>query len=441
MSSPSASMASDTEPPVKSRKFVEKDHKKKKSSKSSIKIPKPTKDVDENAASPESPDTRPRKRKRDVLPEGEIEIDVNLPEPPSKKALRRAKKGKPMVAAPAAADTDSEDEDGAPKGNPNFERSKYGIWVGNLPWTATKETLRAFIIERSDITDDQITRVNMPPPNKETRPGQTLKPQNKGFAYVDLSTSEALEAAIALSETLMGGRRLLIKNAKSFEGRPKTDPLDALLPKDGKPPNNRIFVGNLSFDVTKEELTQHYAQCGEVTDVFMATFEDSGKCKGFAWVTFEDLDAAKAAVVGWTYKSKSHSDDESEESGGDDTKLTENKKAKRPKKEKKMKWYVNQIHGRALRVEFAEDAQTRYKKRYGGKGGGDKGENGADGGEDGGNRRFANNKPRGGKSSWGPPREYHKVDARTIAPGAAHVYAQRGSAAIVESKGKKTTFD
>jgi hypothetical protein len=38
-------------------------------------------------------------------------------------------------------------------------------------------------------------------------------------------------------------------------------------------------------------------------------------------------------------------------------------------------------------------------------------------------------------------RDFGKVDARTIAPGAALAHAQRQTGAIVEAKGKKITFD
>lgn len=33
-------------------------------------------------------------------------------------------------------------------------------------------------------------------------------------------------------------------------------------------------------------------------------------------------------------------------------------------KQKRQKHFINRLRGRQLRVEFAEDAQTRYKKRY-----------------------------------------------------------------------------
>src|SRR5579862_5424547 len=258
-------------------------------------------------AVPSPPASLARKRKRESRPIEEIEVDITAPEPPSKKALRRAKKGKPIASTTSkstkggahVSDADSE-------GEKRLKRSDHGIWIGNLPFTFTKADLRKFLIENSSTTDDQITRVHLPSPNGPgaASVGRKLKPQNKGFAYVDFSTEAVLEEALKLSETLISGRRVLIKNAKSFEGRPEkaSDSTSAGgfgTAKSGKPPSKKIFVGNLAFDTTEEDLREHFGRCGEVKAVFIATLEDSGKCKGFAWVEFEDLEAAEAAVRGW----------------------------------------------------------------------------------------------------------------------------------------------
>lgn len=237
-------------------------------------------------------------------------------------------------------------------------------------------------------------------------PADTSRPhlpklRNRGFAYVDLSTEAALTEAMALTETLLAGRRLLIKDSKSFEGRPQkptTKDEDGMTATGaGKPPSKRIFVGNLGFDTSEEDLREHFSRCGPVVHVHMATFEDSGKCKGFAWVEFEDLAAGEAAVRGWVdlesvqssqdeeveeeatdKQSKGKSDDDDDDdsdkaahNNGPAAPLTKKKeKGIRKKKARKpRKGWVNKIHGRLLRMEFAEDKTVRYKKRYGSKGG------------------------------------------------------------------------
>jgi RNA recognition motif-containing protein len=318
--------------------------------------------VEAEQASPKS-----NKRKREA-PNSELEIDLSLPEPPSKKALRKAKRHE-STSKHAASKADPNPELPTSPTSPttdskNSRRSNFAIWIGNLPWHATKSDLRTFITTHApSISDSHITRIHMPipdaPSHRMYRNGQ--KPSNKGFAYVDFDSPDALEAALKLTELEFeqSGRKVLVKNAASFEGRPVAgDGKHEEGRLDGsndvqKPVGKRVFVGNLAFDVTREDLETHYAQCGQVVDVHVATFEDSGKCKGFAWVTFDSVDAGEAAARGYVWKEQDDEDSEGEDEKG------------RVKKRKPIKWWVNRLNGRDLRVEFAEDASFRYKKRFG----------------------------------------------------------------------------
>ena len=192
-----------------------------------------------NDGDPQEPPSK--KRKASVE---EIEVDVNAPEPPSKKALRRLKKGKPLPPPKSGAETTPEPGEKKEKNSEVEKRSEHGVWIGNLPWTVSKEELRTYLVEYSDITEEMITRVHMPGPadsksaNKVQEQRVGKKVHNKGFAYVDFSSAEAVAKAIELSEQLMSGRRLLIKNHKSYEGRPQKTKEESR--NDGKPPSKRV---------------------------------------------------------------------------------------------------------------------------------------------------------------------------------------------------------
>jgi cold-inducible RNA-binding protein len=56
----------------------------------------------------------------------------------------------------------------------------------------------------------------------------------------------------------------------------------------------RIYVGNLSYSVTREQLSQLFSPFGEVADVHMVTDRDTGRSKGFAFVEMDDAGAQKA---------------------------------------------------------------------------------------------------------------------------------------------------
>ena len=58
----------------------------------------------------------------------------------------------------------------------------------------------------------------------------------------------------------------------------------------------KVFVGNMSFDTTREELQELFAQAGEVTEVVVPTDRMSGRPRGFAFVSFASDEHAAAAI-------------------------------------------------------------------------------------------------------------------------------------------------
>jgi RNA recognition motif-containing protein len=314
--------------------------------------------------------TSRRKRKASSQ---EIEIDITAAEPPSKKALRKEKKkssqkkddmNKTVPESPTRAKSSD-----TSKPQKAAEKSHCGIWMGNLPFTTTKDDIKKFLADKSAIKSEDITRVHIPSSKGSSStpgPPQAAKVKNKGFAYVDLATEDALKAAISLSEKLITGRRVLIKDAKNFQGRPEKDTAAGNSTTTAISLTNRVFVGNLSFDTTKEDLEEHFATCGEVSDVHVATFEDSGKCKGFAWVTFTEIQSAALAMQGWVKVPMGEDEDDDVASEGDENGDTVSKprSRKKGKKQKMRKVFVNRLKGRPMRMEFAEDKAVRYKKRF-----------------------------------------------------------------------------
>ena len=373
-----------------------------------------------------SGDAQVKKRKRNEKSFEELEVDVNAPEPPSKRAVRRQKKRQ--------SDLDPQEDDAGPEhsthsgsskhpnaqelGDPGetsketehaevVKRSQYGVWIGNLPWTATKAHVRDFLVKPGAIPSEEITRIHLPTTKR------AAGSQNKGFVYVDFASQDCVAAALSLSDTLLSGRRVLIKDAKNFEGRPEKSSTAV-----GKQPNRRVYIGNLDFDVTESELRSHFSKCGDIASIFIATFEDSGRCKGYGWITFEDLRAAESSVRGWV---------DLERPVGEARRDVEVKK-----------WWLHRMNGRKIQVEYAEDSATRYKKRFG--------------------KKDGDQQPKGSDEEQNPAETHMKSSARLekgeqrepesvarrmsrVLPSSvsstAPTVAQRLTGAIIESKGKK----
>ncbi|KAF4438488.1 hypothetical protein F53441_12769 [Fusarium austroafricanum] len=416
----------------------DKKEKRARSSRSESKVDKPEMTVEvkktESAADVDMAESEPATSSKRKIELGEIEVDVDAPEPPSKRAKRALKKGK---ALPAKQDSDDEtkgDKDGKDK---KAARSEHSVWVGNLPFYVTPSELRKWLVDNSGgvITDEMITRVKLPT-NKEPGRDKSAKPTNKGFAYVDFTELGPKVSAISLTESDFGGRKLLIKDATSFEGRPKKEPepvenaVEGKTSREQKQDTNasrKIFVGNMSFKTTEEDLHRNFEKCGEIEWVKVATFEDTGKCKGFGWVKFTEPDAAAWAVKGFV---KIKEEIETEE----DFKDEDEKDKSQQKQFKTRKWWVNRMLGRELKVELAEDDQVRYKKRFGK------------------DRKAVpdkDNNPRGRP----PPRKYDQAEhgareSRNAGEGgvkplkeAEDISVARLTGAVVKHTGTKMTFD
>jgi RNA recognition motif-containing protein len=59
-----------------------------------------------------------------------------------------------------------------------------------------------------------------------------------------------------------------------------------------------IYIGNMSFDTTEDQLRQAFEAFGEVSSVNIIADRDTGKPRGFAFVEMATRDEAMAAISG-----------------------------------------------------------------------------------------------------------------------------------------------
>lgn len=342
----------------------------------------------------------------------ELEIDLSAQVPLSKKQQRLLKKGKLDLAKIAKKHPTPKPatEDG--ESTSTLNKSPFGVWIGNLSFDTTKEDIVRFIVAKTKNTDDDdeklqieekdITRVNLPKKANKI----------KGFAYLDLPSAKHVERAVELSESFLNGRNLLIKSSSSFEGRPEEHTGKALLKN---PPLRILFVGNLSFDTTDDLLEEHFRHCGDIVRIRMATFEDSGKCKGFAFIDFKDEKGPTTALKSKLAKSLinrplrlEYGEDRSKRNprkaaaDGDDS---ETPRRVHPERSERIEGFTERParQERSERPERTERFERPERKRA-------------------------------------APRE-REQPAKRLKSSVALATAQRASAAIVPSKGKKITFD
>ena len=84
------------------------------------------------------------------------------------------------------------------------------IYVGGLPYSATEQDLEDLFGAHGSVTSATVVT-------------DKFTGQAKGFGFVEMSTNEECQAAIqALNGTQMGGRSLVVNEAKPREERPRS---------------------------------------------------------------------------------------------------------------------------------------------------------------------------------------------------------------------------
>jgi len=68
----------------------------------------------------------------------------------------------------------------------------------------------------------------------------------------------------------------------------------------------KIYVGNLSFEVTEEELRQEFEAFGAVESISIVTDRYSGRPRGFAFVEMPSVSEGQAAITGLNGKTLRH---------------------------------------------------------------------------------------------------------------------------------------
>ena len=58
----------------------------------------------------------------------------------------------------------------------------------------------------------------------------------------------------------------------------------------------KLFVGGLSWDTTDDGLRKAFSSYGEITEAKVITGRDTGRSRGFGFVTFAQDDDAKTAI-------------------------------------------------------------------------------------------------------------------------------------------------
>ncbi|KAK4251760.1 hypothetical protein C7999DRAFT_27838 [Corynascus novoguineensis] len=166
---------------------------------------------------------------------------------------------KPTYNAPAAPVTHA-------KGPNAKEDGK--MFIGGLNWETTDQSLRDYFSQFGEVVECTVMR-----------DGATGR--SRGFGFLTFKDPKTVNI-VMVKEHYLDGKIIDPKRA---------------IPRDEQEKTSKIFVGGVSQETTDHEFREYFAQFGRVVDATLMMDKDTGRPRGFGFVTFESEAGVEACLA------------------------------------------------------------------------------------------------------------------------------------------------
>lgn len=192
---------------------------------------------------------------------------------------KRKRKRKPKSSDADEMDQSDKKNDTSSSQSNGYVNEKT-IYCEGLPFSATEDSVIKFFKSCGDVASVRLPRWHD-------------SGRLRGYGHVEFTTSEAAQQAFELDgcDFLDTGRYLKIE-------RPQTPRALQVAQRENisRPPGCRtVFVKNLPYEITEEEITKAMQVCGPIAKVRLAVWGHTGQLKGFGYVDFKREDSAEIA--------------------------------------------------------------------------------------------------------------------------------------------------
>ncbi|XP_020591019.1 RNA-binding protein 39-like isoform X2 [Phalaenopsis equestris] len=122
--------------------------------------------------------------------------------------------------------------------------------------------------------------------------------RSKGVGYIEFYDAMSVPMAIALSGQLLLGQPVMVKPSEAEKNLVQSTATSGGAGGLSGPFSGtarKLYVGNLHFNMTEDQLKQVFEPFGAVELVQLPLDPETGHCKGFGFVQFARLEDAKAA--------------------------------------------------------------------------------------------------------------------------------------------------
>ncbi|PIA52991.1 hypothetical protein AQUCO_01000690v1 [Aquilegia coerulea] len=209
----------------------------------------------------------------------EVKEDKSAKKKPNKKKAKKKKNNKKRVEIgnanvikneePAEVVTERQESVDANADADAVAVAATKVYVGGIPYYSSEDDIRSFFESCGTITE--MDCMTFPETGKF-----------RGIAMITFKTEAAAKRALALDGADMGGLFLKIQPYKVT----RTPKLPDFAPQliEGY---NRVYVGNLSWDITEDDLRKLFTDC-KISAIRLGEDKTTGEFRGYAHVDFTD---------------------------------------------------------------------------------------------------------------------------------------------------------
>lgn len=150
----------------------------------------------------------------------------------------------------------------------NVGKESGKMFIGGLNWDTTEEGLVAYFSKYGEVTDHTIMR--------DTNTGKS-----RGFGFLTFKDPSSVDEVIK-TDHILDGKLIDPKRAIAREEQDKV---------------GKIFVGGIDPMVNERDFNEFFSQFGSIIDAQLMIDKDTGRSRGFGFITYDSPDAVDRVTV------------------------------------------------------------------------------------------------------------------------------------------------
>lgn len=173
------------------------------------------------------------------------------------------------------------DGDANPAALTEDERDRRTVFVQQLAARLRTRELKEFFEKVGEVNEAQIVK-------------DRISQRSKGVGYVEFKSEDSVAQALQLTGQKLLGIPVIVQVTEAEKNRQARNP-DSSGSHPNSIPFHRLYVGNIHFNVTEQDLQAVFEPFGELEFVQLQK-DDSGRSRGYGFVQFRDATQAREAL-------------------------------------------------------------------------------------------------------------------------------------------------